>query len=218
MIEPPRTDARIRLTRTPYVARLHTVVQHVPRGIALAGHQTPVGLAHIASLRTYPAQVATVATIVPDDSMRLQFPNHTEGLCPPVVGLSVYLACFVGTAIPAVTTVGTVKPHLKDVTILCQQLAQLVTEVRHIFRFAIILMVSVPWRQINGKFQSLLTAGLSQLTYHIAPTLLPRRVLHRILRIFRGPHAEAAVVLGGKDDALHACLLADTCPLATVQV
>ena len=125
---------------------------------------------------------------------------------------------FIGTAIPAVATVGTIEPNLEHVAIFRQQLAQLVTEVSDVFRPAVLRMVPVPRREIDGIFQSLLLAGLSQFAHHVALTVLPRRVLHGILCIFRGPHAEAAMMLSSEDDALHACLFADTCPLTTIKV
>ena len=118
MVEPSRTYAGVGLARTPHIAILHSVVQHMPRRISRGGHQTPVSLTHVASLRTYPAQVATVATIVPYHGFRLQLTYHAECLCPLVVGLAVDLARLVSTAIPAVTTIGTVKPYLKDIAIL----------------------------------------------------------------------------------------------------
>ena len=123
VIEPTWSDAGVRLTRTPHVAVLYTIMQHVPRGVALAGHQTPVRLADIASLGTHPAQVTAVAAVVPNDGVGLQLTNHAERLGPPIVGFTVNLARLVGTAIPTVATVGPVEPHLEDVAVLRQQFA-----------------------------------------------------------------------------------------------
>ena len=180
--------------------------------------QAPVGLAYVARLRTYPAQVATVAAVVPDEALGLQLADHAVGLGPFVVGSAVYLARLVGTAIPAVAAIGTVEPHLEDVAVVRQQLTQLIAEVGDILRPSVVLMVTVPGRQVDGELQPLLSASIGQLPHHIAPTLFPRRVLHGVLGICAGPHAKTAVVLGGKDDAPHARLLTDAHPLPTVQI
>ena len=56
-----------------------------------------------------------------------------------------------------------------------------------------------------------------QLVHHVALAVVPRGVLDGIVSIGRGPHAEAAVVLGGEDDPSHARLLAHTRPLTAVE-
>ena len=217
MIEPPRTDARVRLGSHPGVAVLQSEAQHLARDVALLVEHAPVRLAHAAGLVAHPAQVAAVAAVVPDDAAGLQFTDHAERLGPLVVGLGVDAARPVGSAIPAVAAVGPVEPHLEDVAVLCQQLAQLVAEVGNVFRAAVVRMIPIPGREIDGKLQPLLAAGIGQLAHHVALALFPRCVLDGILRIGTRPHTKAAVVLGGEDDAPHACLLADASPLAAVE-
>ena len=184
VVEPPGTYAGVRLAGTPHVAVLHTVVQHVPRGVALAGHHAPVGLAHVARLGAHPAQVAAVAAVVPYYGLGLQFTNHAERLGPPVIGLAVDAPRLVGAAVPSVAAVGAVEPHLEDIAVVRQQFAQLITEICHIFRFSVVRMVTVPGREINGKLQSLLAAGVSQFAHHVALAVLPGGVLHRIFCVF----------------------------------
>ena len=79
-------------------------------------------------------------------------------------------------------------------------------------------MVSIPRREIDSELQTLLMTGISQFANHIAFALLPRCVPDRVLCKFRGPHTETTVVLGRKDNALHARLLADSCPLSAIQI
>ena len=146
MVEPTRTDARIRFARHPRVACLQSVMQHRPCHLAIVVQQTPIGFAYVASLCTHPAQIATVAAVIPNQTVGLQFANHLVGLRPLVVGCAVYLARFVCSTIPAIATVGTIKPHFEDVAILCKQLAQLIAEVSHIFLSAVFWVVSVPRR------------------------------------------------------------------------
>ena len=79
-------------------------------------------------------------------------------------------------------------------------------------------MVSVPGRQIHSILQSFFTASISQFAYHIALAILPRRVFYAIFCILRWPHTESAMMFGGEDNTLHASLLANASPLATVEV
>ena len=218
VVEPAWSDTCIRLTRHPRVTILQTVVQHGPRHLTVVVQQTPVCLANIACLRTYPAQVTTVTAIVPDDSLGLQFTNHAKRLGPLVIRLPVDASRLVCAAIPSVATVGAIEPYLENIAIISQQLTQLVTEIGHIFGFAIVFMISIPRRKVNCKLQPLLTAGVCQLLHHVSPALLPWCVLHRILGIFRGPHTEATMMLSCEDNTFHASLFAHPCPLTAVKV
>ena len=193
-------------------------MQHRPRHLTVVVQQTPVRLAHIAGLGAYPAQVAAVATVVPYQAFRLQFTNHLIRLGPLIVGGAVYLARLVGTPIPAVATIGTIEPHLKDITIVGQQFTQLVAEILHVGRTSILGVIAIPGRQVDGKLQTLFAAGIGQLAHHVTLALLPRRVLHRVVCVGAGPHTEAAMVLGREDDAPHASLLTYARPLPTVEV
>ena len=78
-------------------------------------------------------------------------------------------------------------------------------------------MISVPRRELDGKLQPLLAAGISQLSHHITLALFPRTVLDRIVRICRRPHTEAAMVFGGEDDTPHTGLFAHPRPLPAVE-
>ena len=120
VVEPARTDACVRLTRTPHIAVLHTIVQHLIWRIALVWHQAPVRLTNISRLSTYPAQVTAVASVVPNQTSGLQYANHLVGLRPLIVSRTVNLARLVGTTILAVATVGPIEPHLEDVAIVRQ--------------------------------------------------------------------------------------------------
>ena len=192
-------------------------MEHRPSHFSFLVQQTPVGGTHISCFSAYPAEVASVATVVPDDRIRLQLSYHAERLGPLVIGLAVDAPGLVGTAIPTVATIGAIEPHLEDVAVVRQQFTQLVAEISHILSTTVFRMVTVPGRQIDGELQTFLTAGVGQLTYHIAHAVFPRSVLNRVICICRRPHAETAVMLGGEDDALHARLLAHTRPLAAVE-
>ena len=188
------------------------------RHIALLVQQAPVRLAHIARFGTYPPQVASVAAVIPDKAIGLQLPDHLVGFRPLVIGGPVDLARLVGAAIPAIASIGSVEPYLEDLAVICQQLAQLVAEILDVGRTSVCWVIPVPRRKIDSELQPLLTTGISQLANHVALAVLPWGVLYTVLCVFRRPHAEPAVVLGGKDDATHASLFAYPCPLAAVQI
>ena len=144
MVEPPRTDTRVCLPRAPHVAVLHSVVQHVPWCVALTRHQAPVGFAHITGLSTYPAQISSVAAIVPDDGLGLQLTDHAKGLGPAVIGLAVNTTRLVSPSIPAIAAVSSVEPHLKDFSVVGQQFAQLVAEILYVGRTPVFWVIPVP--------------------------------------------------------------------------
>ena len=218
VVEPAWTNAGVRLARTPHIALFYAIVQHLIRHLTIVVKQTPVGFAHITSFRSYPTQVASIATIVPDKTFGLQLANHLVGLRPLVVGGTINLARLVSTSIPAIASIGTIEPHFEDITIVRQQLAQLVAEVGDVFWSSIFRMVTIPRRKVDSKLETFLATSLSEFAHHITLTILPRRVLDGILCIGRGPHAETAMVLSRKDDASHASLFADSRPLTTIEI
>ena len=153
-------------------------MKHIPRHVAFFVEQAPVGGANISCLCAHPTEVSPVAAIIPYQAMRLQLPNHLVCLWPVVVFLHVNLPRLVGTTIPAITAIGTIKPHLEYLAIVGEKLTELVAEIFHICRSGIRGMVAVPGREIDCKLQSFLAASLGQFLHHIALTVLPRRVLH----------------------------------------
>ena len=121
VVEPTRTNTGVRFTRNPRVAIFQSEMQHRPRHFTIVVQQTPVGLTHITSFSTNPPQVATVATVVPNQTFRLKLTNHLVSLRPLVISGAVNLARLVGSTIPTVTTIGTIKPHLKNLIVVGQQ-------------------------------------------------------------------------------------------------
>ena len=72
--------------------------------------------------------------------------------------------------------------------------------------------------EIHAKLQPMATAGIRNLPHHVALAPLPGAVLHGMLRVSGGPKAEAVVMLGGEDGALHARLLHGKDPFVGIQV
>ena len=84
------------------------------------------------------------------------------------------MARFVGTAIPAVSPIGTIEPHLEDVAISSEQFTQLVAKIGDVFRPSVFRMVSVPRREIDGELKPFLATGFGQFTHHVTLSILPR--------------------------------------------
>ena len=120
-------------------------------------------------------------------------------------------------AIPSVTTVGPIEPHLEDITIASEQLFELMDVVFHIKGSAVERLMAVPRRQIHTHLQSLFTAGLCQFAQHIPLAVAKRAVAHAVVGIHRGPEAETIVMLGGDDDATQTGSLAGPCPLPGIE-
>ena len=120
-------------------------MQLLVRHIARLVQKAPVGLADVSGFCSHPTQVATIAAVVPDEAFRLQFTDHAVGLGPLVVGCAVYFARFISSAIPAITTIGAIEPHLEHLTIFCQQFPQLVAEIGDVFRPSVFGVIAIPW-------------------------------------------------------------------------
>ena len=65
-------------------------------------------------------------------------------------------------------------------------------------------MVAIPRRQVDAKFEPSRRTSLGELGDDIALTVAPRAVFDRMGGVLRGPQTKAVVVLGGKDEAVHA--------------
>ena len=218
VVEPARPDAGVRLAGAPDFAVLRAEVQQFVAGAALGRHQVPVGLADVTGFGAHPPEVGAVRIVAPDDAVRLQLADERVGRGPVVVGTVVDAARLVGSAVPAVATIGPVEPNLEDVAIVRHEFPQLIAEVGDVFLPPVLRMVAVPRGEVHGEFKPLLAAGIGQLADHIALPVLPGGVFHAVFGIGRRPHAEPAMMLGGEDDALHPRLLAHPRPLTAIQV
>ena len=192
-------------------------MKHSPLDISFLIELAPVGLSHEACLCTDPAQVSSVASIIPDQDARLEFTSHCKGLLPLIICLGVDISGFICSSIISCSSLSSVEPCLEDRAIIRQKFPQLVTEILHIRRCAIFRMISVPWREIHAEFQSIFPAGIGQFSDHITLAIFPRSILHGILGILRRPHTESAMMLCREDDTFHTCFLAYARPLTAVK-
>ena len=189
VVEPARAYRRVALRGHPRVAVLMTILQFLVALVAwidlLGTQEGPVGGVGIAPFVAHPA--ASRSAIAEDDGLRLQFVDRLPRPREIIIGAAVYLSRFLGTAIPAVATIGSVEPHLEHLAILRQQFAQLGIKVFHVERRAVESLMAVPRREVQAQLQPVLAAGGSKLAHHVALAVLVRRVANGVVGVLRGP-------------------------------
>ena len=218
MVEPSRTDGDIAFGTHPLVAIGVTVLQGLEVGIAriylLTADEGPVGSTGNAPFVAHPT--AARSSVGEDDGLWLVVQDMSKDIREVVVVPPVDFPGFTGTPVVAVTTVGSIEPELEQRAIFGSQLLQLLVIILHILRCAIGSLVTVPGREVEAQFQSILPASLTEFSHDIAFTILIRCVPDTVLREFRRPEAETIVMLGSEDYACHASLLERTDPLFRV--
>ena len=136
---------------------------------------------------------------------------------PVVVGQFVHHPLFIGPSVPAASSIGSVKPDLKEFSIVGEEFGELIPHVGDVFRLAVVGMVAVPRGVIDPHLQPIFPTGIHKLSDQISFSISPRAVFDRMLRIGRGPKHKAIVVLGRDDQSLHPSLLGHTCPLPSIE-
>ena len=177
VIEPLGADAGIDFCTDPGITTFQSIMKHSPLYISFLIELAPVGLSYEACFCTDPTEVSSVTPVVPDQNARLKFTSHCKSLLPLIICLGIYISGLVCTAIISCSTLRPIKPGLEDRTVICQKFTELVAEILHICRSAIIGMISVPRREIHTEFQSIFPAGICQFSDHIALSIFPRGVL-----------------------------------------
>ena len=79
-------------------------------------------------------------------------------------------------------------------------------------------MVTIPRRKIQPHFHSILMTSIHKLTYQIAFSIFPRRILHTVFRISRRPQTKPVMMLGSKDHSFQSRFFTSPYPLTTVQL
>ena len=220
VIEPTRTDTGVALRGYPGIAigmsAGQLVVLIVTRINLVDSQERPVGGIGIALLVANPT--ATGAAIAKDDGLWLMLIHQFVGTGEIVVGTAINLALLLGTAIPAITTVGTIEPHLEKLAILGEQLLELGIEILHIEWGAVECLMAIPWREVQTQFQAVLLTGGCQLAYNIALTILVRRIANAVVGVLGGPQTKTVVVLGGEYHTFHTGSLDGAGPLLGIKL
>ena len=114
--------------------------------------------------------------------------------------------------------IGTVKPLFKDRAVALMGGTKGGHELIVVFGGAVGRVVAIPWGYIYTKSKGSFMAGFAQLLQYVALSISPLALCYSVLAVGIGPQAESVVMLGGKDNALHACLSSHLDPLTTVEV
>ena len=136
---------------------------------------------------------------------------------PVIVGQFIHNPLLVGPSVPAGASIGAVKPDLKEFPIIGHQLGELVPHVGNVFWFAVVGVVAVPRRIVDSYFQPIFPTGIHKFSDQVSFSTSPRAVFDRVFCVGRWPKHKAIVVLGGDDEAFHACFFGDAGPLPCIQ-
>ena len=120
-------------------------------------------------------------------------------VCP-----AVYIARFAGSSIPAVTSVRSVQPDFRDLSVTGEQFPELLLIVADIILSSVGCLVTVPRGQVDAELKSVASAGLCEFADNVAGAVLVRRCGDRIVGELRRPEAEAVMMLCRQDDSLYA--------------
>ena len=220
MIEPTRTDRHVTLCSNPLVTVCMTILQFtilsITREHFASTEKRPVSCTGKTVFITYPTAART--TIREDNCLRLEFIQHFINLRIVIVVLAVDCSAILSTTVPTITTIRTVEPNFKHFAIASHQLTKLLVEVFYIFRRSIVSLMSVPWRKIYRKLDSVLLTSCRQFAYDVTLTIFIRRVTDTVLCQLCRPQTETIVVLGCKDYALHAGIYECLYPLFAIQL
>src|SRR5690625_857799 len=137
---------------------------------------------------------------------------------PVIVGLSIHLPIFIGATIIPCSTVRSIKPYFKIITVLGQHFLQLEMKIFQIFLRTVIGMVPIPGRIINPHLQPVIVACLPQLPKDITFTIFPGTVFHRMLGIGGRPQYKTIMMRCRDNNSFHPGFFGDARPLHTVQI
>ena len=136
MIEPSRTNGYVTFGSHPLVticmAILQFTVLSITREYFACTKERPVSCTSKTIFITYPTTAWT--TIREDNSLWLQFIQHFINLRIIIIILTVNGTRILSATIPTVTTIGSIKPYFKYLTVASHQFTKLFMEVIYIFR------------------------------------------------------------------------------------
>src|ERR1035437_10257118 len=199
-MEPAGPDRNVGLAGTPH----DTVRIPVLQPLAHLRRIVP-GIRHERGIDRAPVRIARGAPLVADPpDVRTRIREHQRTRLQPA-NRAVH-------AIPIVhlllavrpLAVRTVEEEFDDRPVLRQQLGQLRDVVVVVARaVAVRALVTVPRRQIQTGPQPFGAHRIHELAHHVAVTVAPQAVLHRVLREPARPQAESIVMLRRQDHVLE---------------
>ena len=224
MVEPTRTDGNIHLRGIPihllslgYQFAATQILGHLLKTESFLGsllvcvgtrgdnRSTPFCLTTQSAFVAYPTHIITHDG---SNCLGLKFANLGKDGCPVVLLL---------LAVGSLGT-STVEPYLVHLAIVAEQLSELCYEELVVrWRIAIRWSVAVPWREIDAELHAILLTSIAQFAHHIALTILPGRILHRVFRCLGLPQTEAIMMFGGNQRHLKTTILQCLHPLLAIQ-
>src|SRR5438105_12656142 len=198
------------------VAAVQTRRVGAARDKVVAIRRRPAGLTRHAPLVSNPTDVRT--SIAKEYAVGLEVAHELPRRRPVVIRAIVEFPSLVRAAIVTVAAVRAVEEDLENRTVAREQLAQLIAVVDEILRPPVILVVTIPRRQIDAEFETRSRAGFGDFFDDVPPPAAPGTVLDRVLGVLRRPEAEAIVVLAGENQALHPAVFRSRDDLVGIEV
>src|SRR5690606_1789661 len=165
---------------------------------------------------SYPTHIGS--GIAENDGVGLKFPDVVPDAWPVIILLAIHLPIVIGSTIVTRPTIGSVKPHLKDFTVLGQHFFQLVVQIIQILFCPIISVVAVPGRIIDTHFQAISVARLPQFLQYITLAIFPGAVFHRMFGVLGWPKNKTVVMLCRDDNTGHTRFFGQPGPLHAIEV
>src|SRR5204863_2577215 len=169
VVKPTRPDRDVTLGRHPMLPRPVATIQPCRVGAArhkvVAIRRRPAGLTRNAPLIAHPTDVRTC--IAEEYAVGLELTYELPRRRPVVVGAVVDFPSLVRPAVITVAAIRAIEEDLENRTIARAQLAQLIAVVHEILGPPVILVVTVPRRQINAESQPRSRAGCGDLLHDV---------------------------------------------------
>ena len=197
MIEPARTDGYIAFAAQPLLAIFQSPLALTVMYAVFFGKHTPLCITCPAFFVPDPADSRFGSA--EDHDWRIVFFDGVDGLFVFIITVRVDRTCFIGTAVPAVTSVCAVEPVFEQRAIVAHQFMQLGMKLLYVSRLSVIFTVAIPGRKIDSEFQSVFMAGIGKLFHHISFPIFPRGVFHAVFCSSSLPQAKTVVMFGGED-------------------
>src|SRR5262245_180676 len=148
MVEPARPNRDIALCRYPISSGPVAAIQSRFVGASwhkvIAVQRGPTRFACGSALVADPSNIGT--GVAEDARFRLQLANELHRVLPTVIGLAVNGAFFSRSTVKAVAAVCSIEKDFEDLSVVGQELAQLVPEVSEIGVTPVVATIAVPGR------------------------------------------------------------------------
>src|SRR5215831_1843337 len=96
------------------------------------------------------------------------------GTRPVIVSLVVDLSFLTRTAIVTIPAIGAIKPNGEDVAIMGEQFPKLIAIIGDVLRATVVLVITIPRREINAELEPMPVASFGDLLDYVALAVPPR--------------------------------------------